>query len=146
MLYGVAKPTSKKKLRRKPVVLRTVTAANSKRVVTSRRAPKSKPANTGSRPNKNHVAVARNRAAKAAPRHATSRVRGTSPSAARPAQPIPTAHHDAEQSLSTQVAATIVLALHDDENLAARERELASPPSAWTLAGRARRVHTQWTR
>jgi hypothetical protein len=51
-----------------------------------------------------------------------------------------------EPAVDPRVTAVIALALHDEEACTARERELAAPPSAWTLAGRARRMQTPWTR
>jgi hypothetical protein len=74
------------------------------------------------------------------PRVRTAPARRVTPAAQKHQQREP------EPAVDARVAAVIALALHDEEACTARERELAAPPSAWTLAGRARRMQTRWTR
>jgi hypothetical protein len=95
-------------------------------------------------------------ARKAAPRAAITaskarRGRIASPPAAAPSKKSPSRkiaepREPGDAALDPRVAAVIALALRDAAASDARARELAEPPSAWTLAGRAARVQTRWTR
>jgi hypothetical protein len=48
--------------------------------------------------------------------------------------------------IDARIAAAIALALRDEASMDARAHALLEPTSAWTLAARARRVQTPWTR
>jgi hypothetical protein len=149
MLERVAKRTSTRKPRRKAATVRkTVSAAKRKRAVASSRASRSKPPVTNSKTRKTAPTAASSRAPTAAPsRSAAGNIRlAASSRSARSMKHAPTGPQNAEAALSPQIAAAIALALHDEEAVALREHELTTAPSPWTLAGRARRMQTRWTR
>jgi hypothetical protein len=68
------------------------------------------------------------------------------PAKTSPSRKVAEPREPSDTALDPRVAAVIALALRDAAASDARERELAEPPSAWTLAGRAARVQTRWTR
>jgi hypothetical protein len=70
----------------------------------------------------------------------------SAPSETRASRKLADRREPSEAALDPRVAAVIALALRDAAASDARARELAEPPSAWTLAGRAARVQTRWTR
>jgi hypothetical protein len=66
------------------------------------------------------------------------------PSNKSPSRKVAEPREPSDAALDPRVAAVIALALRDAA--ASDARALAEPPSAWTLAGRAARVQTRWTR
>jgi hypothetical protein len=90
-------------------------------------------------------AAVRTAAAKAGPRR-VSKPKAAAPSKTSAARKIADPPEPNRAALDPRVAAAIALALRDAAASDARARELAEAPSAWTLAGRAARVQTRWTR
>jgi hypothetical protein len=127
----VTKRAAKTQSRRKGSERKTREAAPAKtRVTNGRTAPAPRAAITASKARRRRVA---------SPPAAAPSKQSPSRKVAEPREP-------SDAALDPRVAAVIALALRDAAASDARARELAEPPSAWTLAGRAARVQTRWTR